>query len=98
MHSNQKLTMIIAGRTISGTAQADGLLILTFDDSSTMKVKIAPSNTNLGATGGKVTKVRQQGTDLILDLEGGGSVPITTAEVTSSVMIRDKAGKMEYAD
>ena len=98
MHSNQKLTKIIAGRSISGTSQADGLLTITFDDGSTMKVKLAPSNTNLGATGGKVAKVRQQGTNLILDLEGGGSVPITTAEATSSVMIRDKAGKMEYAD
>ena len=98
MHSNQKLTKIIAGRTVSGTAQADGLLIITFTDGSTMKVKVAATNTNLGVTGGKVTKVRQQGTDLILDLEGGGSVPITTAEPTSSVMLRDQAGKLEYAD
>ncbi len=29
MHTNQKLTKIIAGRTISGTAQADGLLTIT---------------------------------------------------------------------
>ena len=98
MHSNQKLTRIIAGRTISGTAQADSLLTLTFNDGSTMKVKVAPSNTNLGVTGGKVAKVRQQGTDLILDLEGGGTVQIATAEATSSVMLRDKAGKLEYAD
>ena len=98
MHSNQKLTKIIAGRTISGTAQADGLLTITFDDGSTMKVKVAASNTNTAATGGKVAKVRQQGTDLILDLEGGGSVPITTAEATSSVMLRDRTGKLEYAD
>ena len=98
MHSNQKLTKIIAGRTINGTAQTDGLLTITFDDGSTMKVKVAAANTNLGVTGGKVAKVRQQGTDLILDLEGGGSVPITTAEAASSVMLRDKAGKMEYAD
>ena len=98
MHSNQKLTKIIAGRSISGTAQADGLLTITFDDGSTMKVKVAPSNANTAATGGKVAKVRQQGTDLILDVEGGGSVQIATAEATSSVMLRDRAGKMEYAD
>ena len=98
MHSNQKLTKIIAGRTISGTAQADGLLTITFDDGSTMKVKTGPSNTNSAATGGKVLKVRQGGTELDLDLEGGGSVKIITAEETSSVMLRDKAGKMEYAD
>ena len=33
-----------------------------------------------------------------LDLNGGESVTIQTAEETSSVMLRDKAGKMEYAD
>ena len=98
MHSNQKLTKIIAGRSISGTSQADGLLTITFDDGSTMKVKVAPLNANAATTGGKVAKVRQQGTDLILDLDGGGSVQITTAEATSSVMLRDQAGKLEYAD
>lgn len=98
MHSNQKLTKLIAGRTISATSQADGLLTITFDDGSTMKVKTAPANTNSAATGGKVLKVRQGGTELDLDLEGGTTVKIITAEETSSVMLRDKAGKLEYAD
>ncbi len=98
MHSNQKLTKLIAGRTISGTGQADGLLTITFDDGSTMKVKVAPANTNSAATGSKVQKVRQEGTEFDLDLEGGLTVKITTAEETSSVMLRDKAGKLEYAD
>ena len=98
MHSNQKLTKIIAGRNISGTSQADGLLTITFDDGSTMKVKTAPATTNSAATGGKVLKVRQEGTELNLDLESGTTVKINTAEETSSVMLRDKAGKLEYAD
>ena len=90
MHSDQKLTRMLAGRTISGTAQAKGLLTITFIAEPPLKVMVVPSNTNAAATGGKVAKVRQQGTDLILDLEGGGSVPITTAEATSSVMLRDR--------
>ena len=98
MHSNQKLTKLIAGRTISGTAQVDGLLVITFDGSSIMKIKVAPSNANSAAKGGKIFKVRQEGTDLELDLEGGGSVQIVTAEETSSVMLRDKDGKFVYAD
>ena len=98
MHSNQKLTKIIAGRTISGTAQADNLLSLTFDDGSVMNVKTAPSSTNTAATGGKVTKVRQEAMTLSLDMEGGASVTIQTAEATSSGMLRDKIGKSVYAD
>ena len=98
MHSNQKLTKIIAGRTIAGTSQADGLFTITFADGSIMKIKTAPSITNSAATGGTVAKVQQQGTTLALVLEGGSTVTITTAEETSSVMLRDTAGKMEYAD
>ena len=98
MASNQQLTKIVKGRTISGTAQADNVLSITFTDGSTMKVKTAPSNTNTAATGGVIDKVRQKGTELNLDLQGGGSVTITTAEATSSVMLRDQVGKMEYAD
>ena len=98
MHSNQKLTKIIAGRAISGTSQADGLLTVTFDDGSTMKIKTAASNTNSAATSGKVLKVRQGGTELDFDLEGGATVTIQTAEATSSVMLRDKTGALEYAD
>ena len=98
MHSNQKLTKIIVGRAISATSQADGLLTIIFDDGSVMKVKVAPSNTNSAATGSKVLQVRQGGTELEMDLEGGNSVKIITAEETSSVMLRDKAGGLEYAD
>ena len=98
MHSNQKLTKIIAGRSISGTAQADNLLTVTFDDGSTMKVKVAPGYTNTAVAGDKIVKVQQQGTELLLDVETGGPLKIDTAEATSSVMLRDKAGKLEYAD
>ncbi len=98
MHSNQKLTKIIAGRTISGTTQADNLLTLTFDDGSVMKIKVALSSTNNAATGGKILKVRQEGTDLELDFVDGSSAQIVTAEATSSVMLRDKDGKFLYSD
>ena len=101
MHSNQKLTKIIAGRIISGTSQGkngkgEDVWLLTFGDGSVMTIKAVQPIT--APTGGKVLKVRQEGTELDLDLEGGAAVKITTAEATSSVMLRDKAGKLEYAD
>ena len=98
MASNQKLTKLIKGRTISGSSQAAGVLTLTFADDSKLTVKTAPSSSNSAATGGTIDKVRQKGTELDLDLQGGGSVSINTAEATSSVMLRDGAGKLEYAD
>jgi len=99
MAANHKLTKLLSGRTISGTSQsADHVLTVTFTDGSTLTVKTAPASTNTAATGGTIDKVRQQGVELDLDLKGGGSLAITTAEATSSVMLRDKDGKLEYAD
>ena len=60
MHSNQKLTRIIAGRTISGGIQGDGVLNITFGDGATMKIKTAPSNTVGVAAVGKVVGPGQE--------------------------------------
>jgi hypothetical protein len=42
--------------------------------------------------------VRQQGTTLSLDMEGGSSWTIETAEATSCVLVRGKDHGLEYAD
>jgi hypothetical protein len=60
MHANQKLTLIAAGRVVSG--------------------------------------VRQEGEALYLDFSDGSTLQIKLADPASSVMLRDKAGKLEYAD
>ena len=99
MASNQKLTKTIAGRTIAATAQEPGLLTVTFADGSVMKVKTTPASTNTAVnSGAAIKKVRQKGTTLNLDLEDGSTFGVQTAEATSSVMLRDQAGKLEYAD
>ena len=97
MASNHKLTAVIRGRTITGTQNAGNVLTITFDDGSTMTVKIAGS-TNTAMTGGKVKAVRQQGTRFDLDFENGSTWELPLAAVTSSVMVRDKNHGMEYAD
>ena len=97
MASNHKLTNLIQGRTITGTGNSGGALTISFDDGSKMTVQTSGSS-NSAATGGTVKAVRQQGTTLDLDFEGGGTLQIPLAEETSSVMVRDKSGTMEYAD
>ncbi len=98
MAANLKLTAVLKGRVINGTSQTGQALLITFGDGSVMKVKTAPGFENTAFSVGKVTKVRQQGNELDLDLESGSTLKIATAAATSSVMLRDKAGKMEYAD
>ena len=97
MTSNHKLTGVLQGRTISGTSNQGDTLTIHFDDGSQMTVQTAGSS-NSAATGGTVKAVRQQGTTLALDFEAGGTMEIPLAEETSSVMVRDKGGAMEYAD
>ena len=94
---NQKLTPILAGRTVKHTKQTGGVLQIEFDDGSVMKIKTgAPFKDSIA--GKKVRAVRQKATEFDLDFADGTSSAITLAAETSSVMLRDKAGTMEYAD
>ena len=97
MTSNHKLTSLIQGRTIAGTSNSNDALTIAFTDNSQMTVQTAGSS-NSASTGGTVKAVRQAGTTLALDMDGGTSMEIPLAEETSSVMVRDAKGVMEYAD
>jgi hypothetical protein len=49
-------------------------------------------------SGRAVTGVRQDGPTLNLDFSDGSTLQIKLADPASSVMLRNKQGKMEYAD
>ncbi len=97
MASNHKLSSLLQGRTLTGTSNAGDVLTLSFTDGSHMTVQ-TQGNANSASTGGTVKAVRQSGTDFHLDFENGSTLSVQTAEATSSVMVRDKVGTMEYAD
>lgn len=97
MASNHKLTDLLQGRTIAGTSNSNNVLTILFTDGSKMTVQTAGSS-NSASTGGTIKAVRQQGTTLTLDMEDGSTLEIPLAEETSSVMVRDGSGTMEYAD
>ena len=100
MRSNQKLTKLLKGRGIVSCTRQAGTLRVTFADGSVLTVRTAAgvAATHDTAAGRTVQEVQQAGTDLALVLKGGGSIAEKTAEETSCVMLRDKAGVMEYAD
>ena len=98
MALNRKLTPIIAGRAIKSASQEDNALTITFSDSSTMRIKTGGQASTDALNNRTIKSVRQSGTTMNLDFTDGTSAPITLAEATSSVMLRDAAGKMEYAD
>jgi hypothetical protein len=97
MAANHKLTAVIGGRTVQSSGLQDSLLSISFTDGSIMQVK-AGSPAAEPPAGATIDSVRQRGTSLTLALKDGASVEITTQEETSSVMVRDASGGLEYAD
>ncbi len=98
MASNRKLLSVIKGRTITSIDRDGSVAQVRFKDGSVMTVHLAGESAPKLAAPGAVAKVRQQGTHLSIDLDPGGTLDFDTAEATSSVMLRDKAQALEYAD
>ena len=98
MARNRKLTPIIAGRTIRSIEQTDKLLSIHFGDESIMKIKVSEPIEIDTLTDHTVKSIRQKGTTMHFDFTDDSSATITLAEATSSVMLRDAQGVMEYAD
>ena len=97
MAANHKLTSVIRGRRVTAIEPQPKAALVHFDDGSTMTVQLGASPPALPPSG-QVHAVRQQGTTLDIDYEGGATLGLQTAEATSSVMVRDAKGGLEYAD
>ncbi len=97
MTGNHKLSALLKGRTLTTVSSESTEAVLSFGDGSSMTVQTGGDVTG-GTPGAVVHAVRQADTTLILDFEGGSDMQITTAEATSSVMVRDRSHVLEYAD
>ena len=94
MPRNQKLTKVIAGRTIRAvTAEPGGVLVL-FDDQSSMKIKTAGAPAV--SPGNKVKSVQEAKAEFKIDFEDGSSATLCLADPGSSVAVRDKNNAIEY--
>ena len=98
MALNQKLTPLIAGRTIESTSWKDNLLSVSFSDGSVLVIKTSTMVSVDGLRGHTIRSVRQRGTMMNLDFTDGNPATIRLAEATSSVMLRDRTGMLEYVD
>ena len=96
MKINEKLTKIIGGRTIKVVSKEEGLVVIGFDDFSTMRVKITggPTMNMLGE--GRIESALEEGAELALLSEDGRTAILTIAEPGSSVSVQDKNGEVRY--
>ncbi len=100
MAANRKLTGVIKGRTVKDATATNGSLSITFDDDSTMKVKTktgGEASTN-ALKGKAIASVQQQETKMTLTFADKSAMEVPLAAATSSVMLRDGKGALEYAD
>jgi hypothetical protein len=98
MALNRKLTPLLAGRTIQAVIPTEKAVDITFSDGSVPHIKTAKPASADPLLNHTVKKVRQRGVVMNLDFEDGSFAEIKLAEATSSVMLRDRSNKLEYAD
>ena len=94
MKINEKLTKIIGGRTIKLVSKEEGLVIIAFDDFSTMHLKVAggPTMNMLGE--GKIESALEEGAELAL-LGEDGRTAILTGSIANQglrISVRTKDG------
>jgi hypothetical protein len=95
---NRKLTKVIAGRVVQSANYGDGVMHITFTEGSKVTIKTGADNTPSRMENKTVLKVRQSGELMSLDFTDNTSAEIKLAEATSSVILRDGKGQLEYAD
>jgi hypothetical protein len=95
---NKKLTPLITGRTIKSINHSDNILNISFTDSSIMKIKTAELEPMDNLPGHTLKAIRQKNDIMNLDFTDGSTVTLKLAEITSSVMLRDSTGTLEYVD
>jgi len=94
MRRNQKLTKVIAGRTVKSVTVEPGGVLVLFDDQSNMKIKIAGAAAV--SPGSKVKSVHETGADFKIEFEDGSSATFCLANPGSSVAVRDEDNAVEY--
>ena len=95
MRRNQKLTRVIAGRTVQRATDEPGKLFINFDDESTMQFKIA-GIADMFPPGGKIKAVQEDGANFSLQFEEATAVNLLLADPGASVVVRDKNNQVEY--
>ncbi len=94
MPRNQKLTNVVAGRTVRVATSEPGKLVILFDDESTMRVKTTGTPDVLA--GAKLRSIQEDGAAFTLQFEDGSTITLELADPGSSVAVRDGKNQVQY--
>ena len=94
MPRDQKLTKVIAGRTVKVATVEPGAVLVLFDHQSSMKIKT--TGAAAVSPGSKVKSVHEARAEFRIEFEDGSSATFCLADPGSSVAVRDKNSALEY--
>lgn len=95
---NRKLTKVIAGRVVRSADYGDRIMHITFADASNVTIKTESGNAPSKMENKTILKARQSDQVMNLDFTDYTTAEIKLAASTSSVILRDAKGQLEYAD
>jgi hypothetical protein len=94
MRRNQKLTKVIAGRTLKTVTTEPGSVLVLFDDQSSMKIKTTGAVAI--SPGSEMESVHEVKAEFKIAFADGSSATFCVANPGSSVALRDKNNAVEY--
>jgi hypothetical protein len=93
MPRNQKLTKVIAGRTVKAVTTEPGSVLVLFDDQSSMKIKT--TGAAAVSPGSKVKSVHEAKADFRIQFEDGSSATFCLADPGSPSPTRSASRLLE---
>ena len=96
MAVNHKLTQVVKDRVVQNFQLNASELLMSFVDGSTMKVKIAESNSPPLREGARIRQISEDRAKLLFECEDGSTLDVTVVDPGSSVAVRDKTYQVEY--
>ena len=96
MAVNHKLTHVVRDRVIQNFQLNASEVLISFLDGSTMKVKIAESNSPPLREGARIRQISEDQAKLFIECEDDSTIDVTLANPGSSVAVRDKTYQVEY--
>jgi hypothetical protein len=96
MALNAKLTDLLSGKKITGIAQRENILEVTFDDGSTLMAQTLTESAPFRNSGQRILKVREEPPKLCLSCEDRTTIEIVLANPGSSLAVWDKNKRVRY--
>src|ERR1700738_2224647 len=96
MAVNEKLTNVLKDRIVQKFQLNASELLISFCDGSTMKVKIAESNSPSLREGARIRQISEDRAKFVIECEDDSAIDVILADPGASVAVRNKTYQVQY--